>query len=185
MAEENGSGQEVNSLVDLTIQGLVFKAPQPYGEGHVLTAVEASVLNQTFAENLRNNFAPKIKSAIEDYAKAQGVEVDSVTVDQLDKAALDVVFDNYSKEYTFGVRRGGRILDPVEKELRGMAEEIVRNALKAKGYKLNSIDGDKMEELISGVIEARPELRQEAERRVAAVRAAADVELGDLGKAAA
>ncbi len=50
----------------ITIQGANFNAPQPYDEGHVLTVNEASALNQVFAENLRNNFAARIKRSAEE-----------------------------------------------------------------------------------------------------------------------
>jgi hypothetical protein len=50
-------------LEDVTIAGEVFKIDTPYTEGHTCTAGEASALNQVRHENLRNNFAKKVKDA--------------------------------------------------------------------------------------------------------------------------
>jgi hypothetical protein len=47
----------------ITISGHSFNVPVRYEEGHELTAGEASALNQTYHENLRNNFAKKVKDA--------------------------------------------------------------------------------------------------------------------------
>lgn len=169
-----------NELADITIQDLVFKAPQPYGAGHVLKENEASALNQTFLENLRNNFAAKVRAAREAVAKSLGVKVDEVKNDQLDKTALDDDFSKYAAEYEFGTRKGGRILDPIEREMRDIAEEIVKAALRSKNIKLNSVSPQQMDQYIQGAIAKRPAIREEAERRVAATSAAAEIELGDL-----
>ena len=45
----------------ITIAGKPFTVEPKFEAGHVLTANEASTLNQTWFENLRNNFAPKAK----------------------------------------------------------------------------------------------------------------------------
>lgn len=87
----------------ITIQGIAFNAPSPYVAGHVLTEVESEVLNQTFAENLRNNFAPQVKDA----KATNGEKLSSTVID-----ALQDEFELYAKSYQFGVRRVGEI-DPV------------------------------------------------------------------------
>ena len=47
----------------ITIQGESFSVDMPYSEGHVCTSTQAGALNQTRAENLRNNFASSVKKA--------------------------------------------------------------------------------------------------------------------------
>ena len=47
--------------VPFVIQGKTFLVYQPYVEGHVNTAGESSALNQTLAENTRNNLASEAK----------------------------------------------------------------------------------------------------------------------------
>ena len=49
---------------DVTIAGNVFAVPLRYAAGHVITEGEASALNQTLCENVRNNLAPKIKKEL-------------------------------------------------------------------------------------------------------------------------
>ena len=58
----------------ITVQGFTLSVPVPYAEGHTLTEAEAAVLNQTLAENLRNNFGSQIKKSREDL-EAEGKAV--------------------------------------------------------------------------------------------------------------
>ena len=91
-------------MEQITIAGKTFNAPLRYEEGHELSAGEAAALNQTYHENLRNNFAKKVKDAIEAGAFSQDV--------------IQIEFDAYAREYQFGVRTGGggAPRDPVTKE---------------------------------------------------------------------
>ena len=169
----------------ITVQGLTFEAPQPYKAGtHELTEGEASALNQTLAENLRNNFAPKVKSAAEDYRKANGMDEGAeVAVDQLDTESLQEEFIKYAGEYEFGVRRaagGTRVpVNPVEREAHRIASQKVRDALKKKSIKIDSVSKEKMAEFVQGVLAKYPEIIEEARRRVDATQnlAAADLEI--------
>lgn len=173
----------------ILIQGVMFPVKAPYAEGHPLTAGEASQLNQVLAENLRNNFAGKVKDAkAAAYVEANGGKAEDVTDAQLKGVTLDdavieslrAEFTEYAETYEFGVRRGGRIMDPVEREINRMAEEAVKAAIKGKGIKLSSVADDKFDELVRGFIEAKPELREEAERRVRAAQDAAGIDLSAL-----
>ena len=108
---------------DITIATKVFSVPQPYAEGHVLSSGEASALNQTYAENLRNNFAKKVKEA-----------VDAGTFDE---DMIQSQLSDYATEYEFGVRVGGtRSSDPVGSEALSIMKEQVRLALQRSGKKL-------------------------------------------------
>ena len=115
----------------ITIQGKTFTVPQPYEAGDALKANEASALNQVLAENLRNNFASKVKDA-EEKAKAAGVEVDVET--------LQSELDSYAEEYEFGARTGGgRTGDPVMAEAMDIMREKVRAAIKKAGHSLKGV----------------------------------------------
>lgn len=168
------------AMTQITIQDLVFDVPQPYKEGDVLNANEAAALNQTYAENLRNNFAPAIKKAREEVAKARNIELKDVKNEMLDQNALRAAFIEYEKEYEFGARRGGRMLDPVEREAISIATDIVKNALKAKNIKLNSVSDERMEKLVTDLIASKPDIMAEATRRVDALKAAISINIGDL-----
>ena len=160
---------------EITVQKLTFSVIAPFAEGHPLTSNEANVLNQTFAENLRNNFASAVKKAIEEAGDAASV----------DTKALQKALDAYTAEYEFGVRRsgggGGRIMDPVERKAMELARAKVRELLKAKGFKISSIKGGKITELAKGLLEKTPALTEEAKRQIEASQAIAADELGDLG----
>lgn len=156
---------------EFTIQGLTFDVPQPYVAGTLdLTEGEASALNQTFAENIRNNFSGVIQQAEIDYRKANGLaEGAEVPKDQLDKDALAVKLAEYAKSYEFGVRsvRGARIpMDPVGREAYRIAGELIRNALKSKNVKLDSVSKEWMAKAIKDLVDAQPEITAEAKRRV-------------------
>lgn len=109
------------------IMGETFQVSQPYSAGHVLTEVEAKVLNQVRAENIGNNLRDQVKEALE--AKEKG---DTSKYD-----ALGDLVAKYDAEYTFSMGGGGGAtrLDPVEREAKSLAEAYVRDDLRKKGRK--------------------------------------------------
>lgn len=167
-----------------TVQGLTFQMPQPYTTGtHELTEGEASQLNQVLAENLRNNFAAKIRAKLDAYIKAnnlpEGIEP---AVDVLDKDELDTEFAEYAAKYEFGVRQAGAggpraPADPVGKEAYKIAWERIKGALAKKNIKLDSVSKEKRAELIDQTLAKYPAIREEAERRVNAV---AEIAIGEI-----
>jgi hypothetical protein len=89
--------------VNVTIQGYQFDVP-PAGlvVGDPKTENEVHVLEQVRIENIRNNFAPKIKKLL------NGSE--TLTEEQLATARQEVAA--YANEYKFGQRKaGGGALD--------------------------------------------------------------------------
>ncbi len=134
------------------IQGKTFQVPKPFAEGQTLTNSEAGVLNQSLAENVRNNWAARVKK-----------EVEEGTFDQ---TKIQAEIDAYIEEYDFGVRRGRGPSDPVEREALNMAKEIVRNALREKGYKLADVPKDDITRLAEEAVAANPDITKEAKRRV-------------------
>ena len=109
-----------NGYEEITIQGQAFRVPVRYAAGHQLTEGEAGALNQTFHENLRNNFAKKVN---------EGSEAG------LTKEMLQQQLDDYATDYQFGVRTGGGGFrgDPVMTLAMNIAREMVRGAIKSKG----------------------------------------------------
>jgi hypothetical protein len=118
MVPATNSG-EATRYDQITIQGQTFKVPLRYAAGHALTEGEASALNQTYHENLRNNFANKVRD---------GVEAG------LSTAILQQQLDDYAQEYQFGQRVGGGGFrgDPVMTLAMNIARDMVRTAIKAK-----------------------------------------------------
>lgn len=163
------------------IAGVIFSAPAPFQAGHILSHDEAGVLNQTLAENLRNNFSRTVETAKEEAVKARG-EGAALEQHELDKLAL--TFAGYAESYKFGVRRvASMAVDPVERE----ARKIARAAIEAK-LRENNVEKpakERMEELVTQLIGKRPEITAEAKRRVDAVKAAASVSLDDIMGSAA
>lgn len=163
-------------MVPITIQGMTFNVPAVFGAGHVLSQVEADVLNQTFHENLRNNYASKVEKAQEAAKKDGGAPVDPT--------ALQAGLDEYIKTYEFGVKRGGvRVTDPVEREARDIAKARIEAALKGKGKKLKDIETESLNGMIDAALAKYPDIRAAAEKLVAArSKATKDIDLDDLGQ---
>ncbi len=134
------------------IQANTFTVPKPFTEGHVCSAPEADVLNQTLAENIRNNMAARVKKAVDDGS--------------YDQAGMQGEIDSYLEEYEFGVRRGRGPVDPIEREALAIAKEEVKRALRSKGYKLADIATDDINRLAEDAIAANPDITKEAKRRV-------------------
>ena len=146
---------------EITIAGVTLSVPAPFSDGHVLRPNEAGVLNQTYAENIRNNFAAKVKAA---------QKVSEESGQPIDPASLQIELDTYIQSYDFGVRRGGGtrvVLDPVTKEALRLASERVKAALKKRGLNLKEVGNAKIKELAEQALEQHPILMERAQQIVA------------------
>lgn len=83
-----------------------------YSEGHVIDAAEASALNQTFRENIRNGIRESVKANLTDAQK---------------------IVDEYAATYKFGLRRSGMRLDPVTAEAKKLAKRQIDRKLAERG----------------------------------------------------
>lgn len=128
----NEGKSEMPEAKSKIIAGETFTVSQPYAAGHVLTEVEAKVLNQVRAENIGNNLRETIKEALELREKGDTSKYD----------ALAQTVAAYDAEYTFSMGGGGggaTRLDPVEREAKSLAESYVREDLRKKGRKWNQV----------------------------------------------
>lgn len=166
---------------EITVKGVSLSVPAPFGEGHVLKANEANVLNQTLAENLRNNFASTVADAIE---KNGG------SLEGLDVKALQASMDAYVETYEFGARRSGGggapKLEPRVRIALSIAKDKVKEAIRAKGLKVGDFDAEKITALAMGLVEKDQFFLAEADRRIKSEQkaAAATIDLDGLEKAA-
>ena len=126
----------------------------------------ANGMNQLLAENIRNNFAKRVKDA----------------GDSPDVEKLQAELDTYIGEYEFGVRRsgGGRAGNPVEKEAMEIARNKVKSALQEKGHKLSDISSARITELATEALAKHPEWTKAAETVVKQREAVADIQLEEL-----
>lgn len=157
----------------ITIQGLDFEASTPYAEGHVCTEAEAKALNQTRLENLRNNFASKIKAA-------KG-EADEVPADALE--SLRAEFAEYDAGYIFtlaSVGGGKRETDPVQAEAKKMARALITAQLREKGRKVKDVDKEALDNAIATLAD-REDIQKAAKKAVADRQKAAQADLSELG----
>lgn len=148
------SGIDISKGSTSTIQiaGVQFTVPAPFIEGHVLRPNEANVLNQTYAENLRNNFAARVKEA-----KEKGEDL----------GALQKELDNYIQEYDFGARRvGGESLSPEMREALSLATKKVKEALQKKGVDLKTVDKEKIRDMAKEAVEKYPQILESAKKIV-------------------
>lgn len=154
-------------MEQITISGHSFNVPVRYEEGHELTAGEASALNQTYHENLRNNFSKKVKDA--------GASADL--------AALQAELDTYANDYQFGVRTsgGGAVSrDPVMAEAMRIAKKIVGEKIKAAGKKVSDYEQAAINGAAKALIDRDPAILETAKARVSEQQSLASADLGDL-----
>lgn len=184
---------------DITIQGVVFSVAQPYAAGTVeLTEAEANALNQTRAENIRNNFAGKVKAAREDAVKdatPEGVEPDlsaealkAVELSDSVLASLAEDLANYDAEYIFTMASagGGRApVDPIAKEALSLAKAAVTGKLKAAGTTVKAYteteEGQAKYDNAVATLAAHPEYLKAAKKNVAEREKLANAGIEDLG----
>lgn len=147
-------------MEQITIAGATYNVPVRYEEGHELTAGEASALNQTFHENIRNNLAKQQKEG-------------TLTQEAVDK---------YAAEYQFGVRSGGGGVsrDPVMSEAMRLAKGRITAGLKAKGKKVSDVDPSALTAAAKALIERDGTILELAKERVAQAQSVATGDLSDL-----
>lgn len=175
---------------EITVQGMVFIASAPYKAGDILTANEAVALNQTYGENLRNNFAGRIKKikdkALEEQVKAweaAGSEGAKPTEGVLSDAAvadLRNAWDEYASTYEFNGRRIGRQQgDPVEREARSMAKAFISQKMREATPPVDTktVTDERWDELINQVLTKYPDFRAQAKVRVDAKKAIASADV--------
>jgi hypothetical protein len=167
---------------DLTIQGLILNAPLPYEEGHELTKSEADVVNQTYLENARNNFAGKVLKAYEEAKLKKDEKTGKYNVADLPaqvKTQLQKDFDTYLDGYEFGVR-GGREADPIKAQAIQLGVNAVKARMKEQGIKISEVGPEKIRAMAETAIERNPAFMETAKKIVDARNAAAAALTVDL-----
>lgn len=154
----------------VTISGKEFEVRQPFATGHVLTEGEAQQLNQTRAENVRNNLAAKVKLAFGDEPSA---EVNPETI-----ASIVADYDN-AYEMTLATVGAKRVTDPIEVEARKIAVEMLTDFLKKKGLSYRKLNEDVRNAKVAE-ISALDKVIAMAKKRVAERTKRAEDALGDV-----
>lgn len=147
-----------------TISGVKVQVIAPYAEGQTITAAEASMLNQTIAENFSNNLRERIGKFVPE-GSPEGTEPRVATAEE-----AQAIVEAYASKYQPGVRQGGgggaRALDPVEKEMKVIATAKLDAFLKEKGLTRKKVE---FSTLLSKLIaDNESTLRTSAEKIVAA-----------------
>jgi hypothetical protein len=162
---------------EITIAGHEFVVSQPYAEGHTLTEAEAKALNQVRAENIRNNFAAKVKAAFSGEPVKEGHPTSETIADAI--ATYDAAY-----QFTLASVGGGkRPTDPTEIEALSIARSMFSDYVKSKKTTVKAVKekiGDDAYNSKVAEIAAREEVVKEAKRRVKARQAAAENSLGEL-----
>lgn len=166
----------MSSDISLSIAGQVFHITVPYVAGHQVSRIEAHVLNQAFADNIRNNTKPWVQQAI-DEAKASGAQTLSFAA----KLALVERIRQYAKSYCFSFPRGLRnTVDPVESEAHKLATAALREQLQRSNLSLTAFTEASIEEKIQQMLDKIPKYRELAQQRVAAMQTVALTGLAEL-----
>jgi hypothetical protein len=126
------------------INGISFAISQPYGAGHVLTELEAKVLNQTRSENVGNNVRAKIKDMLEEGKSEADIQAYVAGVD------AEYVFRTVSEG-------AGRSVDPYEREALKIARDLLKDHLATTGRKItvtpDGLTDDEWKDKVSAEVE--------------------------------
>lgn len=128
---------------EIKINKVDYTIPCPFEEGHVCTANEAKALNQLLKENVRNNFASRIKP-------------DAPIPSQEE-------FDAYVAGYEFGIR-SITSTDPVMKEMIKLAEGLVMKSLTKAGVTKKALGTDNFNKKVDEIL-ANPEIEAKIRAR--------------------
>lgn len=178
-AESQGtsSTEDTSATPTITIQGLTFAYSAPYAEGQTLTANLAGALNNLRGENLRNNFAARIKALLE----PKGGEKREITsLSDEEKAQLQLDFAEYDSKYELSGKRVAKApIDPVEKEATRMAKEIIDGALRKKGVDKKALAEGQYDGYVQALLANKPEIREQARAYIENLRGAANAAIAD------
>jgi hypothetical protein len=142
MPNDNAAPED-NGLKAITIQGVEFEVSQPYAEGHACSEAEAKALNQTRAENIRNNMAKQVKAAKEEAGADEEGNQKPLSKAQLKTLAEIVATYDAEYEFTLASVGGGRASrDPIEIEANKIARSSIAAQLKKDGRTLKSVTHD-------------------------------------------
>lgn len=166
---------------NFSILEIDFTASMPYEAGYgPITEAEARVLNQTRKENLSNNFRAQVQ------AFKDGAEGALATVEE-----LQAKFAELDAAYIFTIANTGtasRKLDPVEREARNIARDLLKQALVADGLKYKEPPEGTSQEDWEAFIEAKideiaamDEVVKTAKATVKARQGAGKISLAGLG----
>jgi hypothetical protein len=129
-----------------SVAGFTLSVPLPYVTGHVVTAGEASILNQTLGENISNNLRTKLQAGSSKDGKLKTKDTAEVapTVPFTQEEAQAIV-DEYVSTYSPGVRgegkgSGSRVTDPVERQARALAKAKAEQMIVQSGAKKADLD---------------------------------------------
>lgn len=136
---------------EVTIQGITFSYEPRYAEGHVLNEGEAKALNQTMKENIRNNFAQKVKAFQEG---AVGEDI------------IRASFEDYVANYKFSDRQIERQpANKVEQIHNKLLKEVAEALCRKNNTTFKELSESRQDALLETLRARRPELLDEAKRR--------------------
>ena len=145
---------------------------QPYAEGHVMTAIEAEKFNNVYADAIRTVLMTRLK-------KVTGGPA-------FDAAAVSTAFQSYADGYKFSTRASGgnrearASVSAVEKEAHKIAKDLVLASIRNKGGNPKDYSAEQIAGFVEQVLEKKPEIREEASRRIESARGIAGDVLADL-----
>jgi hypothetical protein len=144
----------------LTICGFNLLAPLRYTPGEPLGENEASTLNSL----LHKDVAGKVKVLIEKGEVAEG--------------DIQAKFNELASAFQFTkqIRLGP---DPVRKEAQKIARPLLEKALAKRGTDISQFSEDKLAPLFDQIFAKRPDIIEEAQRRILAIKDFASSALAD------
>lgn len=164
---------------EYTVAKQKFVMFKPFAAGDTINEHEANALNQTFAENVRNNFSAKVKSYLD--------------AGSFDEAAMQTELNDYMSSYEFGVRKGrpagagggggGRRSDPVATRALELARSAVRKKIQEIGGNLKDYTAKDISARAAKAVAGNPKFTETASRQISEENEIGDIDAGDLDSA--
>ncbi len=136
----------------LEVSGMFFPLSDPFSKGHVCTEAEATALNSLRRDNLRAAMLRLLKKKYPSATEASP----SIVKDFLELA----------ENYEFTRTSLAKPQDPVESRAYAMAKDLAEAVLKRENVSKDSLLPGKFEEMISTILLRKPEIMEEAKKRV-------------------
>ena len=150
-----GLPQALLDPVRMEIHGVEVLASRPYLPGHICSEVEAEQLNLARRENIRNIISRRKRTR-------EGFTPDDIIAQFLE---LDL-------SYSFSLPKAKA--DPIQQEAEAIALTLIDSILSRSGRSRASMPKDVVDAAVADLLEAKPEIFEEAKARLENAKAVMD-----------
>lgn len=165
------------------LRGMIFKFPNRFKVGQVLTAEDALLCNSARASLIASGFSDRLAAMLDPNRTEKQEDGTEKKLGRATDREIYEKFTAYEENYVYNPRGDSTPLDPVEAEIRKIARSKLTAGLKAKGLTLQGLPKEEQDNALNLYItKHREKLEKEAKKILAEAEASLDDDIiGKIG----